>query len=362
MKQSFVSRLRFIVTVLVLTTGLASGQAWRDATITMTNGDTLRGQIEFTDPDVSTSVIRFRPDQNSPAVSYETDDVTFFKFASPPQQFETITAQITFYSRGVVKWGENPITGTDKINVFAEVIRKSPSVTLYSVFDMNREERFFIRKESTLTELMNVSYLVERDANTFRVKDARYEGQLRQLFIDCPAIKKKTYSYDVRSLGNAVEVYMNCKGEASAKSANQPYEKLSIGVFATWVAGTVEGELIGTAAIGGITSQLLSRKNQGNQFLWAEAGFGSLEALWTNLYFGLYTGTYIGSGKFQPLVNVGVTSLRGSLNAGLGVAYKKRVVLSGNANAYFLGDKTLLYTIKLTVFPKLRRNQSQKRP
>src|ERR1700741_4538931 len=132
---------------------IVSGQAWRDAVVVMTNRDSVRGQIEFTDPDVSVSSFRFRSDPGSPPVTYSIDDANSFLFVDPVQRFVKLEVQVTYYSRGVVPWGGNPITGIKKINAFAEVIRESPSIALFSVHDEDRKERFFVRKGNELIEL-----------------------------------------------------------------------------------------------------------------------------------------------------------------------------------------------------------------
>lgn len=249
--------------------------------------------------------------------------------------------------------------GTRKILAFAEVIRESRSIALYSIRDDKQDERFFIEKENKLTELLNISYVVERNTsmNITRVKVEQelYKGQLRGLIADCPGKQKGSFSYTENSLGRVVDGYIACKGEAGVNLGKLPHKTLTIGGFFAPLTGTLEGNNIGWGAAIGVSAQGLSRKNRGNQFLWAEVGAANPEIMDFPVYIGVLTGTYIGHGRVQPHINFGLTTMTASLNAGAGVAYKKRVVLSGNIHTALFGRNTTLYTFKLTVYPRIWR-------
>jgi len=341
---------------LILPSHLVSAQAWREAVLVKTNGDTLKGEIDFVDPDRSVSEIHFRASQDRAGNTLTTSDIKSFKMARPEQYFEVLEATINYYSRGVVKWGDNPIIDRKPLKVFAEVIRQSTHISLYSVHDDDAEERFFVRKGAELVELVNTSYQVFRDANTYTVHEPRYEGQLRALLSDCKTSKTRSVSYDGRSMGRAIDDYLACKGEPVTTERRQPYELISVGVFATVGIGIVDGEGIGGVARAPLAAQLLSRKNRNNQFLWLELGLGSAEELLVPVYFGAFAGTYIGYAQVQPLVNVGVTTSSGTFTGGLGVAYRKSIILSGNISTGFIGERTVLYTVRLAWFPRLRRS------
>jgi hypothetical protein len=333
----------------------ASAQAWRDGFVVMVNGDSVKGQIEFSDPDENITRIRFRSSPSSTPVPYSPAEINSFGIDNPPQRFEKLEAQVSYYSKGIVEWGDNPVVAIKLISSFAEVIRASRSVTLYSVYDENGDERFFLRKNGELTELRNISYLVMRDANTYTVNETPYRGQIMNLLAGCPEVKKKVYQYDGKSLGKAVEDYAKCKGETSTVTTSLAQETWFFGGFVLVGTGTLNGEAIGWGGTAGVSAQMLSRKNRGNQFWWIDLGVGDSDILSIPLFLNLSVGSYIGNGRVQPLIDAGVSTLSGTLNGGLGVAYNKRVVLAGNINVGLLGEKTVLYTMKLTVYPRLRR-------
>jgi hypothetical protein len=196
-----------------------------------------------------------------------------------------------------------------------------------------------------LTELRNVSYMVERNSTTFKVHEPSYQGQLRSLLADCLGPQTRMLSYDRRSLGKAVDAYIKCKGESASSAPMQTHRLLNIGGFVLVGTGRSEGESLGWGGTLGVSAQILSRKNRGNQFLWLEAGPG---------YLGAYGGSYFGQGRVQPLIDVGVTTLRGSFTGGLGVAYNKRVVFAGNIHIALL-DEGVGFTMKVSFFPRVRR-------
>jgi hypothetical protein len=336
-----------------LLTNVASAQTWRDAVLIRSAGDSLKGLVEFSDPDISTRQIRFRESRESSVVTYTTDQVTSFYFSNPYQRFDKLDARVTYYSRGVVAPGGNPIIGIKPIVVFAEVIRSGPTITLYSLFDEERKERFFVRKAGELTELINVSYQVDRESKTFTVKDERYRAQLRSLLEDCPSGQPQSYNYDGKTLGKAIDKYMICKGEVTAGGTGQKRRSdlLRFGLFGMLAAGSSGAEQ--WTLIPGGSMQVLSRKNRGNQFMWLSLGGPvSNDISEFPVYFSALAGTYMGSGKVQPLINAGVTSLLGTFTGGVGVAYNKRVILSGNYSRIF---GTAHFAATLAVYPRLRR-------
>jgi hypothetical protein len=329
----------------------ASAQVWRDAVITMANGDTLRGQSDFADPDLSVSSVIFRQTSNSPGVTYDVTEVKSFRISNPTQHFERLNAEINYYSTGVVKYGQSPIVARKKIDVFAEVVRASPGISLYSIHDENRDERFFVLKNGELTELQNIAYLVEKGDITFQAKERRFESQLRGLLSDCVGMKKRALSYDARSLGNAVEAYIVCTGEKRIDEQTQPYELITFGVLTAWSMYKYDGEQQEALVIGG-AMQVLSRKNRGNQFLWVEAGFDVMKGPENNFQFAARGGSYLGTGRIQPFITAGVGNVGGSF--GLGVAYKKRIILSPGLVFPWNDLSTRYLAVKLAVYPRLR--------
>jgi hypothetical protein len=196
--------------------------------------------------------------------------------------------------------------------------------------------------------------MVMRDSYNYKVEETPYKGQLKSLLSNCDAIKNKSYGYDERSLGKALDDYFACRGETNISKKTSAHQLLTFGGFLEFANGKSSGEHIGWGGIFGVSAQMLSRKNRGNQFLWVDLGVGHQDFLTVPIYFALSAGSYFGQGNFQPLINVGASSMVGNFNAGLGVGYKKRIVLSGNVNTGFLGE-TLLYSIKLNVYPRVRR-------
>jgi hypothetical protein len=350
-------RVAAIAAMAVLVSSQAVlSQAWRDAVMIMASGDSIRGQIEFADPDVSISRFQFRSNTTAAPVIYDQEQVNSFTLVDPPQRFERLDVQVTYYSIGVVPYGENPVRERANIKAFAEVISASPSISLYSLYDADRKERFFVRKGKELAELRKITYQVERNSSLFRVMETPYKGQLRSLLADCLEINAKSLNYDRRSLGKAVDSYIACKGEASVAAPDpSALRLLNVGGFVLVGTGSTGGLDTGWGGTFGVSTQILSRKNRGNQFLWIDVGVGNPDILTMPIHFGVMAGSYFGQGRVQPLINVGVTTLVGTFSGGLGVGYKKRIVLTGNVNAGIFTDQGLLYTVKLGIYPRIRR-------
>jgi hypothetical protein len=327
-----------------------SCQSWRPATVLMASGDSVRGQVQFSDPDISPSEVVFRKEGETASITLTTKEVRLFVVRDPTTIFETLEARIAYYSTAIIMENADPVTARENISVFAERLVSDERVVLYSVQDRNKDERFFIRKGGILTELMNVTYQIYKNGSTNVVEEIRYNNQLRALLADCSDRKKSNVAYTARGISKAVTAYIACKGGTNQVPVQPSGERFSIGIAASYTSVLTprDAEYMGTL-VGG-TMQFLSRKNLNNRFIWIDiAAVGNAE------YFGpvmvsLMGGTYFGTRQIQPLAGVGLSMVGGGIMVGTGLAYRKRVILNGNLRLHLGG---VGYELRLSLLPKL---------
>jgi hypothetical protein len=339
-----------LIMLAVFWSGETSAQAWRPATVVMSSGDSVRGEVNFSDPDISPSEIVFRKQGQPESSTLSTEEVQLFIVQDPATVFEKFEANIAYYTTVTIMEGVNPIVAREDISVFAERLIYDEHVILYSVQDKNKDERFFIRKEGKTTELLNISYQVYKNGVTNVVEDFRYAGQVRQLLSDCRPGKMGNIAYTPRNLTRHVATYIECKGGKSQKVTQSLGERFSIGVTTSYTDVLTPRGVDYIGSLAGGSMQFLSRKNLNNRFFWIDVSAVGNAEDFGPVMVSLMGGTYFGSGDIQPLAGIGLSMVGGGVVAGAGVAYKKRIILNGNLRLHLGG---VGYELRVALLPKL---------
>ena len=193
------------------------------ATITLTNGDSLKGTVDYRDWKKTPDRITFK-DNNGTAKTFEAGTIASFYVAS---------ADETFISKAVVL----DMTPDDPDNVLASTIispvviektifllqlLKSPSISLYEHVDENQKVHFFyIKDREQPTELIHRKLYSESLQKI--LDDTRYKQQLADLTASCPAVSKKAagLKYNQQQVMQFIAGYINCINPSSSVVVRQ---------------------------------------------------------------------------------------------------------------------------------------------
>src|SRR5689334_24784652 len=93
------------VCLLMVSAQTCIAQIWREAIAITSAGDTLRGQANFEDPDISPSSLEFRDPSASSSRTLSAAEVHTLFIPETGKQFESLTAEIELPYRVVVPEG-----------------------------------------------------------------------------------------------------------------------------------------------------------------------------------------------------------------------------------------------------------------
>jgi hypothetical protein len=158
--------------LLILNSISATCQTYSDATIVLSNGDTLKGRLSF-DPLSKPSGLLFKGQKNAKATKYKPSHLTSYRFEGREE---------VWVSRAV-KRGDV----LDSAFVLAIV---SGRATLYKS-QISTDKRFYAQKgNSPIEELMDELITKRVDGNLISYNSEKFKGQLKLLFADCPSMEK----------------------------------------------------------------------------------------------------------------------------------------------------------------------------
>ena len=331
----------------------------------MQAGDTINGEIDFQDWQVSPSTIYVR--ENARVRQYARADLKGFVIEENNLRYEVLNTKLQYHITQPVKQGQSSVERTEPVSVYAEVLFANKSIALYSLQDDLQDERFFIRKDDEIKELVHYIIPIEKDGKLFNQEINAFRGQLRQALMDCDVKVNERLPYGSPEIVSLLRKYSECKGDATSSVERKEKKGLvMLGLmngFSTYRDATQQPVLVSGDYFFGLDLQALSKRRHNRNFVWVEAGLmpgvrGHDEKPYlTHVVFAFYGGTYFGKGKVQPLVYVGGSSVVGIFDSGAGVGFNKRVVFTagGKLVASLLGGgESYHFSFKLKVYPRLR--------
>ncbi|HEX8424751.1 hypothetical protein [Hymenobacter sp.] len=183
--------MRYVLLLFILffNAQLAQSQVFEPGYLVLSNGDTLRGEVEnafWADPPTT---VRFRSTSTSRLTTYSTRQLRSMYLATGRllrQEWLPVDRTAT---TTVTNLPTAPISNQQSDSIFADVLVIGPA-TLLGV-TLTNVNHFFVRREGQpYMEMTERNYLVKQDG-TMRVADGNdYKSQLLRYFGDCEAATK----------------------------------------------------------------------------------------------------------------------------------------------------------------------------
>jgi hypothetical protein len=228
-------RTLFILLSVGLSFVSASAQNYQRALLVKTEGDSLRGYVDFGDWDVHPNSISYVRSINSEKVEkFLPIDVKSFNFGKKEYIGATVTVKESRDEERV-----------DKVFMETLVFGEKP---LYYYKDKLGVKRFYINNENgVISELVyGEQKKVYNDGMEVKVKNNLYQDQLLAYLGSCPKIKSKikSSSYTVTSMLSIFDQYYSCTKEAVGYMTKP--DKISIEWFAVVGASLTDIKLQAT--------------------------------------------------------------------------------------------------------------------
>lgn len=340
------------------------GQNWQPAKLFLHDGDSIEGEIDFVDWDISPATLSFRRDGQ--VRGYDHIELNSFTVGELKQRYQLVRAKLRYYNQVTIQEGASPIDHEDSVAVYAEVLYSNAHLALYSLQDAWEDERLFIMTNGQVRELVHYSVTYVRQGRNVKQENNSFREQLKQLLKDCDAGINSSLLYGPRSIIPVLRKYSTCKGYEKSEEKIEQRGLLSVGPY-IGLAGynsTSSNENTSVFMLGA-NLQLLSKRRHSNNFVWADIGFvpgpSADNPLPQSVLFGLHGGRYFGKGKVQPLFFAGLSNVVGILDWGGGVAINKSFVVSGNFSVIgtiitaIKGEPAVFYFVKVKYYPRFRR-------
>jgi hypothetical protein len=329
-------RWSVLMALLLLSQAIAQGQElWTAGYLVNASGDTLHGEVLFSDWSVSPKRIDFKS-ANGQQSTYPASDVKAFGITELHKTFRSHAVTLDYYTDGVAANVGAAKLKTETTQLFIEVLLASPVLTLYECLDEKGKERFLLEKNGQLTVLRNVVFRVQKDASYYLVKREYYKEELKQLLSECPTLNTTRLKYENKYLIALLKEYHHyCKVDYKVDFEQQNLKPaVSVGVL-------VGRHFPANLSLVGGSLYIGSRKKFGSIYTVFDVGvttskreadptFGTYAGTFRHAFVSVYVGKYMGLGNWQPFIYTGASTLTGFLDTGVGISYKRMISVSFN--------------------------------
>lgn len=339
-----------LIALCLISTSLLA-QNWQPASITLQDGKTQTGLIDFFDWEKSPSVFKYN--DNGRIIEYTGEDVTAFRVGG--KNYKLVKAKLKYYHSVPVAQGRSIVAREDSVAVFAEVMFSSAAAELYSLHDANIQERLFVMTDGATRELVKYKVSMERNGGIYNQTNNSYRDALDQIVETCGFKVSRNLAYTTKAIIPVLTSFSICRGEEPTLEEEKQKGLVNLGGRGGVVGASVGGQWT-TSPMVGLTVQFLSRRNHNRNFARLEFGLAPnlRKEHFSKGSIVLQGGTYFTMNDLQPLVFMGLSTFSG-FHAGAGVAYKKCFVFAGDFKLLGInGGDYAAYTIQVRFYPRLK--------
>ncbi|MBO6522926.1 MAG: hypothetical protein JJ971_03805 [Balneolaceae bacterium] len=198
----------FLSTIIIAFNNYLQAQSnFLPGTITLNNGETLIGEINFQNKSSSPEQVEFRSSVTKGSRSFLPTDVTSFEVFDKKKY---ISKEVTVDTSPFRTNAAREIRPSSKIaTIFLQVIVKG-SVSLYYHYDIR--PHFYVESEGEFNELISSQYVVSINGEyrLVRTNEKRYKAQLAGLGYECIQQDAEKVKFSIKSL---TEYVRNCNGQ-----------------------------------------------------------------------------------------------------------------------------------------------------
>lgn len=345
--------LRAILVLFICCLSVSDSIAqYTDGYIVFVKGDTLRGQIDNQDWEVSPDHIYFKENSASEPTRIEAEQLETFLIKSTNRRFVSRKIGIIEVYKNNV-FAERASLIPKKMDfVFLETILLGPQASLYKLINKSFEPHFYIETPAQFIELGSYSYYRDIEGKQYVETIENYKEKLINTCSSAPNFTERLPSYTEEGIKKYLMRYNACFQEETliyrSKKQNNTYNIMA-GLGAYIIPKDGNSAMVYT--VGGrlnMPGRSFKRFLRGSAMLIPsqdEFGKKSLTT-WTSISLG----SYIGNAKFQPYFALGLIDLvfNNGLDGGAplflstGISYKKMVEFEisnwGNLLTFLYGE------------------------
>jgi hypothetical protein len=322
-----------IVLVFHLSTSISLAQ-YTSGYIVFMKGDTLQGQLDDKDWEVSPDHIYFKETSESEPTRIEAEQLEMFFIKSTNRRFVSREIGIVEVYKNDVFAERASLLPKKNAFVFLETILLGPVASLYKLINANLEPHFYIETPSRIIELGSYSYFREINGSQYVETIEDYKDKLKSVCSSAPSFNKKLPNYTEEGLKKYLMKYNDCF-HAKTILYNSETRKTT---FDLMVGGGVELiSHLGPKIIYGLGVRMnLPYKNH-RRFVRANVFFIPHKDIYgekvTVKWMSLGIGSYFGEKKIQPYLYVGAVDVISATDEGAaaaltmsaGISYKKMI-------------------------------------
>jgi hypothetical protein len=217
---------------LALAGGQARAQVFRPGWVLLTQGDTLRGQVEDAAWEEAPRQVRFRAGAGAAISTYAVPDIQAFRLQGGRYfRYETLpldreAQKELFYLTTSLKRNPQPET------FLAEVLVDGPASLLRTAVD--NVQHYYVRREGRpVLELAERNYIREQEGRRVIADGNNYRSELLAYFGDCSAAADAIGAFQAPALVAVVQAYnRQCAAPLRAGTEYRPASHRLIGGFA----------------------------------------------------------------------------------------------------------------------------------
>ncbi len=183
--------------------------------IIKSEGDTLKGLVNYTDWKSNPDKIWFKKGQESEMETYFPMDI--LAFGINEDVFITTTVDVEVSTTEISMMSENPTPKLETRLVFLKKLIEGKK-SLYYYRHAGQKENFYIENNGKYELLIHKLYLRRNSGRSFQAHNNRYIGQLKLYFEGCLQVSRKLVNmrYNLKSMISIFEKYYSSCSETSA--------------------------------------------------------------------------------------------------------------------------------------------------
>jgi len=231
MNKSYVLLILLLVILFVMNFNTSYSQEnFLPGYVISSNGDTIRGLIDYRNWDRNPTEISFRETEVSGIENFKPTDIR--SFLVQDEIYVGAIVQTEISPRAVNNLDYEPGFKYQTDTAFLQTMVEGEK-SLYFYKSPTRLDNYYIVVEGKFELLEYKQYLRDQGGTSLKLENNRYLGQLSVYFKDCPSIAAKiqTTNYSKKSLEKLFQSFYECKGENLAFSKKTEKIMPEFGVF-----------------------------------------------------------------------------------------------------------------------------------
>lgn len=261
-KSSQMKKSLLLSSLAIIISFVSYSQAWRNGIVTLKDGTKLEGEVNDLEWDRPFNEVEFRAPGGN-ATTYSVKDIKDFA-TDRPVKFESHRVFYDGDSQNLktLPWTKEP-EKMSEAHIFLQV-KVDAAIGLLFMTDKGARHHYFIKSDTTVTELLNRSYQNAQTSASI-LTYPKYKQQLTLVTNDCPNVQSvlKSLQYSEYTLISVIKKINQCKGNTIQPVWEGPVAARKPASFGI----TVQGFYVASGGLGSYNSDPTSLNYGAGGFL-----------------------------------------------------------------------------------------------